>query len=172
MICLDILLSSVDSMALRIETDATSWPEVRFPSSSSIPVISRTLLTFSLLPSFLPSFLPQNLPSVSTLSDQKARKRILLAGASRFNVKPKTGLAFLEENGLLTSEPGLPRSKAIASLLKNSPRLDKKLLGDYLSRPDNIEILTAFIGMFDFKDVSCTLAPSIRCSSSRECLIS
>lgn len=32
--------------------------------------------------------------------------------------------------------------------------LDKRLLGDYISKPDNIDILKAFFGLFDFKNVS------------------
>jgi len=38
--------------------------------------------------------------------------------------------------------------------MKNSPRLDKKLLGDYISRPDNLDILLAYLNLFDFRGVS------------------
>ncbi|CED82462.1 Pattern-formation protein/guanine nucleotide exchange factor [Phaffia rhodozyma] len=118
-ICLQILLSAVQSMAARIESQGETWPA-----------------TF---------------PSFEFLAETKERKRILLVGASRFNTKPKTGLTYLEEHGLLITEPGLSRNQAIASLLKSSPRLDKKVLGEYISRPENIEVLKAFIEMFDFK---------------------
>lgn len=77
-------------------------------------------------------------------------------GASRFNAKPKNGVAFLEENRLIYADLSLEITKprSLATFLKNCTRLDKRLLGDYISKPDNIEVLKAFIGLFDFKDVS------------------
>jgi Sec7-like guanine-nucleotide exchange factor len=49
--------------------------------------------------------------------------------------------------------------KSIATFLKNGPRLDKKLIGDFISKPDNEDILNEFIGLFDFRGVS-RLEPS------------
>ncbi len=77
-----------------------------------------------------------------------------------FNAKPKQGLAFLEESGIITfnsagpGSDGEKRTKAIARFLRQSTRLDKKLLGESISRPDQIELLKAFIGLFDFRGVS------------------
>jgi len=86
----------------------------------------------------------------------------LLTGAARFNKHPKGGIAFLEEHGLITSgasasasdaEKAAARAQSLASFLKSTPRLDKKLLGEFIAKPDNIEILKAFIGQFDFNGV-------------------
>lgn len=79
----------------------------------------------------------------------------MLEGVVRFNEKPKDGIAFLEAKGLIYTEENadLPRHEVLAAFLKQCPRLDKRLLGDYLSRPDNIETLRSFIGLFDFQDV-------------------
>lgn len=73
-----------------------------------------------------------------------------------FNNKPKNGLAFLEENGIIHNDPSeeVPKTKSLALFLKGCTRLDKRLLGDYISKPDNIELLKAFIGLFNFKNVS------------------
>lgn len=79
---------------------------------------------------------------------------MILTGASRFNTKPKTGIAFLEENKLIYTDPNEPRAQSLAVFLKSCARLDKRLLGDYISRPDNIDVLKAYIGLFDFKNVS------------------
>jgi golgi-specific brefeldin A-resistance guanine nucleotide exchange factor 1 len=86
----------------------------------------------------------------------KSRKKIVLTGAARFNVKPKTGIAFLEENQVIYSErsPEVSRETGLAMFLKSCTRLDKRLLGDFISKPENNDILKAFIDLFDFKDVS------------------
>ena len=85
----------------------------------------------------------------------KSQKQLVLTGAARFNAKPKTGLAFLEENRLIYADlsPEVSKAHSLAMFLKNCTRLDKRLLGDFISKPDNIEILKAFIGLFDFKNV-------------------
>ncbi|EST06230.1 Sec7 domain protein [Kalmanozyma brasiliensis GHG001] len=91
--------------------------------------------------------------SSQALAAQKAKKATILDGASRFNAKPKDGLAFLEKEGLLDyGDDSLSREERIARFLKECPRLDKKLVGDYIGRPDNIKVLEAFVGLFDFKD--------------------
>jgi len=79
-----------------------------------------------------------------------------------FNAKPKQGLAFLQKSGIISLDPDAPgddaekRTRAIARLLRHSTRLDKKLLGEFVSRPDQVELLKAFIGLFDFRGVSST----------------
>ena len=65
------------------------------------------------------------------------------------------GLAFLEENGLIYHDlsEGFTRSQSLARFLKSNTRINKKLLGDFLSRPENTEVLKAFVGLFDFRGV-------------------
>lgn len=94
------------------------------------------------------------------LMRSKSQKQLVLTGAARFNAKPKTGLAFLEENGLIYSDlsPEVSKARSLATFLKNCTRLDKRLLGDFISKPDNFEVLKAFIGLFDFKNVGCAFA--------------
>lgn len=96
-----------------------------------------------------------------------------------FNAKPKNGVAFLEKHGIIT--PDAPageddtddkrRTRGIAKFLKGSAasgsgRLDKKELGEYISRPDQLELLKAFIGSFDFSGVSRLKRKSRRCLTS------
>ncbi len=90
--------------------------------------------------------------TAEALAMQKAKKATILDGASRFNAKPKDGLAFLEKKGMLDyGDASLSREERIARFLKECPRLDKKLVGDYIGRPDNVKVLEAFIKLFDFK---------------------
>ncbi|KAG6333981.1 hypothetical protein ID866_5104 [Astraeus odoratus] len=97
---------------------------------------------------------PWNFASIppEDLMQGKSRKKLVLTGAARFNSKPRLGITFLEENGLVYLDPSEPRSRSLAKFLKSCTRLDKRLLGDYISKPDNIELLKEFIGLFDFKD--------------------
>ncbi|KAL1944754.1 hypothetical protein VTO73DRAFT_3184 [Trametes versicolor] len=94
---------------------------------------------------------PEAFPHAGELRHTKSKKRLILTGAARFNAKPKTGLAFLEENKLIYSDPNEPRPLSLAKFLRNSARIDKRLLGDFISRPDNIDVLKEFLRLFDFK---------------------
>lgn len=100
------------------------------------------------------------------LLQTKSQKKLILTGAARFNTKPKTGVIFLEENKLIYQDlsPEVSKPQSLAIFLKGCTRLDKRLLGDYISKPENIEILKAFIGLFDFKDVGPLVSPIKQCS--------
>ncbi|KAJ3778565.1 hypothetical protein FB446DRAFT_840732 [Lentinula raphanica] len=121
-LCLDLLLAFVNDMAKRAEGVYQEWPPVCPPPESLIQT--------------------------------KSQKKLILTGASRFNTKPKTGLAFLEENGLIYADlsDDVDKPLSLARFLKSCSRLDKRLLGDFISRPDNLDVLKAFIGLFNFKD--------------------
>lgn len=127
LISLEILLSYVSAMAERFEEGDEPWPA--------------------------------SAPSPETLTSRKDRKGVLLIGAALFNAKPKQGLAMLEKEGIITpdSGPGTEaekRTRGIAKFLRQSTRLDKRLLGDYISRPDQLDLLKAFMSLFDFRGVS------------------
>ena len=83
--------------------------------------------------------------------------------ADKFNEKPKEGIIMLQENGFLPT-PVDPES--LAKILKYTPRINKTLLGDYISKPVNIEILKSFISDFDFVGVSAFNIETYRRSSS------
>ncbi|GAA6005362.1 hypothetical protein JCM11491_002672 [Sporobolomyces phaffii] len=92
------------------------------------------------------------------VSRSKSNKQMLLEGAAAFNTKPKVGIKFLEEHGVITKEPS-----SLANFLKTTPKLDKKLLGDFISRPDQIEVLKSFMQSMDFTG-------KIICDAMRELL--
>ncbi|KAF8163113.1 Sec7-like domain is implicated in guanine nucleotide exchange function [Crassisporium funariophilum] len=122
-LCLELLLAFVNDMASRANEETESpWP-LEYPTTES-------------------------------LLQAKSKKKLILTGAARFNAKPKTGLAFLEENGLIYANVSadITRARSLAMFLKDCTAIDKRLLGDFISKPDNIEILKAFIDLFDFKN--------------------
>ncbi|BEJ15721.1 hypothetical protein CspHIS471_0503260 [Cutaneotrichosporon sp. HIS471] len=123
MLCLEILLSYVDSMANRLEQVEDEWPA--------------------------------DAPSVDELKTNKSRKAVLIAGTAQFNVKPKVGIQQLLDSGIIVPDdgPGTDHERklrGIARFLRNTSRLDKKLVGEYISHPDRLDLLKAFIGLFDF----------------------
>ncbi len=145
MLPLEILLSFVSSMTDRLEQGSDSSPKVCLHIYST-----RRADTL------------KNTSAAETLTSRKSRKDLLLTGTAIFNAKPKQGLAFLEKNGIISVDQAgadseaEKRTKATARFLRHSTRLDKKLLGEYISRPDQIELLKAFIGLFDFRGVCST----------------
>lgn len=94
------------------------------------------------------SYVPQEYTPLEEVLNTKEKKRLLLTGAARFNKRPKTGIAFLKEHGFVNETP-----ESLSIFLKNTPRLDKRLLGDFISKPNNTDILNAFMALFDFKEV-------------------
>ncbi|KAF8636714.1 hypothetical protein AX17_003517 [Amanita inopinata Kibby_2008] len=121
-LCLDMLLAFINDMAARVDGSAQPWP------------------TEFLAP--------------QSLIQTKSQKELILTGAARFNTKPKAGVAFLEDKNLIYADlsPGVSKPRSLAKFLKGCTRLDKRLLGDYISKPENIDVLKAFIGLFDFQN--------------------
>lgn len=95
----------------------------------------------------------QGSPATQGLLDRKSTKNLVSTGVARFNANPKLGLLFLEENKLIYADPNVPHPQSLAEFLKSCARIDKRILGDFISKPDNLGILEAFIGLFDFKNV-------------------
>ncbi|KAJ7168148.1 hypothetical protein C8R43DRAFT_983232 [Mycena crocata] len=124
-LCLDLLLAFVNDMAARADGSAQSWPT--------------------------------GFPEPESLIQAKSQKKLIVTAAARFNDKPKKGVAFLEENQLIYSDlphnaPESAKAHNLAVFLKGCARLDKRLLGDYLSREENLPLLKAFVGLIDFRN--------------------
>lgn len=79
----------------------------------------------------------------------KKKKRLLTQGTDLFNQRPEKGVQFLQENGILsaTLDP-----LEIAHFLRENSGLDKKMIGEYISKKKNVEskILEVFVKSFDF----------------------
>ncbi|KAF2491994.1 Sec7-domain-containing protein [Lophium mytilinum] len=86
-------------------------------------------------------------PDPAHLREQRARKKIIIRGATKFNENPKGGIAFLTSQGIIKG-PNDPR--CIAEFVKGTARVDKRVLGEYISKKSNEGILSAFIDLFDF----------------------
>ncbi|XP_027210756.1 Golgi-specific brefeldin A-resistance guanine nucleotide exchange factor 1 isoform X2 [Penaeus vannamei] len=121
------------------------------------PVSSGYLLGLGLLGGFSP-VTPQLRPRC-VLSDSskvsreqllalKEKKKLLAAGTDQFNAKPEKGIKFLQENGIVSCSV-----EDIAVFLRENPRLSKQMIGEYVSKKKNVDILSAFVKSFEFRNL-------------------
>ncbi|KAI5201572.1 Sec7-domain-containing protein [Aureobasidium subglaciale] len=89
----------------------------------------------------------EGLPCLEALREQRTRKQVIIRGAAKFNENPKAGLAFLASQGVIEN---LEDSMSITRFLKGTSRIDKKVLGEFISKRSNEVILDAFLDLFDF----------------------
>ncbi|XP_054061785.1 Golgi-specific brefeldin A-resistance guanine nucleotide exchange factor 1 isoform X1 [Rissa tridactyla] len=88
------------------------------------------------------------LPSPQELMQIKNKKKLLITGTEQFNQKPKKGIQFLQEKNLLATPID---NNEIARWLRENPRLDKKMIGEFVSDRKNIDLLESFVGTFSFQ---------------------
>ncbi|KAJ5719445.1 hypothetical protein N7493_007900 [Penicillium malachiteum] len=86
-------------------------------------------------------------PPQERLRTQRRTKKLIIKGAQMFNENPKAGIAYLAEHGIIEDarDPVL-----VARFLKGTTRLSKKVLGEFISKRDNEELLGAFVDLLDF----------------------
>ncbi|CAJ1057648.1 Golgi-specific brefeldin A-resistance guanine nucleotide exchange factor 1 isoform X6 [Xyrichtys novacula] len=87
-------------------------------------------------------------PDSQELLDIRTKKKLLITGTEQFNLKPKKGIQFLQEKNLL-SDP--INHNQVAQWLRENPRLDKKMIGEYISDRNNMELLDSFVNTFTFQ---------------------
>lgn len=147
--CLDTLLELVQHMAGRLSEVRRRLPPSFCPFPAHPPSLPQS--GSASRPSSPSSSSAIN---ASAVLSSKSSKRRLLEGAAAFNLKPKVGLKYLEEHGLIYAEqPPIPRPESLARFFRNAPKLDKKVLGEFISRPEQLDVLKAFMQGLDFKGV-------------------
>ncbi|KAI0265936.1 hypothetical protein BC834DRAFT_158606 [Gloeopeniophorella convolvens] len=95
---------------------------------------------------------PDVAEDLSRFESARQKKTTLVEGIRRFNLKPKKGLEYLVEVGLLPSmEP-----QDVAKFLLNTDGLSKALIGEYLGEGDEVHIATmhAFVDLIDLRNTS------------------
>ncbi|XP_054008393.1 Golgi-specific brefeldin A-resistance guanine nucleotide exchange factor 1 [Hylaeus anthracinus] len=93
-----------------------------------------------------------NLPTREELLAIKSNKRWLVLGTEKFNENPREGIAKLTEHNLLGGSPGNPDPEKVAKFLKENPGLDKKAIGEYISKKENKNVLNCFVHNFDLRN--------------------
>ncbi|OWF51783.1 Golgi-specific brefeldin A-resistance guanine nucleotide exchange factor 1 [Mizuhopecten yessoensis] len=90
------------------------------------------------------------IPGTEELSAVKHKKKLYYTGTEQFNQKPSKGISFLQEQNLLSTplDPG-----EVITFLKENPRLDKAMIGEYIAKKANAKVLEAFVKAFNFEDL-------------------
>ncbi|KAH9882098.1 hypothetical protein J1614_001270 [Plenodomus biglobosus] len=141
----DVCMDIVGLLSRNAFPDSATWSTVNVP-----PLCLDALLGFvqSIADRLDEEPVTEGFPSADSLRHQRARKKIIIKGATKFNEKPKAGIAFLASQGIIKDAED-PR--CIAEFVKGTTRVDKKVLGEFISKKGNEAILSAFISLFDFK---------------------
>ncbi|KAI8326498.1 hypothetical protein GQ54DRAFT_336661 [Martensiomyces pterosporus] len=88
--------------------------------------------------------------TLAQLQDRKKHKETMSRAAQLFNEKPKDGIAYLQKVGALPPENSTELTQQLARFLYETPTINKKLLGEFLAKPSNLEVLQTYIQLFDF----------------------
>lgn len=86
-------------------------------------------------------------PDREKLREQRARKKIIIKGATKFNENPKSGIAFLAANEIIDNPDN---AHSVAKFLRGTIRISKTVLGEYLAKRSHEHILEAFLDLFNF----------------------
>eukprot|EP00873_Tetraselmis_striata_P021183 jgi/Tetstr1/441447/TSEL_029692.t1 len=83
----------------------------------------------------------------NNIESRKAYKTGFQEGIALFNKKPKKGIAFMQEHGMLGTS-----TEDIAVFLQRTKGLNKTLIGDYLGERDDtcIKVMHAYVDSMDF----------------------
>ncbi|CAG0901854.1 unnamed protein product [Darwinula stevensoni] len=100
---------------------------------------------------YRPSFpVSENIPTHEELMAVKHKKKLLAVGSEQFNIKASKGIQFMQDNMLLSN---MLDPDEVALFLRDNHRLDKKMIGEYISNRKNLSILEAFVKSFDFREL-------------------
>lgn len=93
----------------------------------------------------LPIF--EGYPDRGKLKEQRARKKVIIRGATKFNENPQSGIAFLSSEGIIDNRDDV---HSVVKFLRGTTRISKSVLGEFISKKSNEQILEAFLDLFDF----------------------
>lgn len=130
--------------------------ELSLPESASFTTDNVPPICLEGLISFV-NKLSEQIKTVDPISEQtthellikKEKKKEFIAATKIFNQKPKDGLKALEDKGFIKSSTDI--HELAIFFYEKSSRLNKKVLGEFLAKPSNLELLKEFYSLFDFE---------------------
>lgn len=79
----------------------------------------------------------------------KSQKMAFISCTTFFNTSPKLGVQELYKKGFVSNPSDI--DELARFIFSKSTRLNKKVLGEYLAKPSNIDLLKKFIHLFEFE---------------------
>lgn len=157
----DLCLDMVGLLSRNAFPDAATWSTTNVP-----PLCLDALLGYihSIAERLDDEPSTDGYPSLESLRKQRALKKVIIKGTAKFNESPKAGMSFLASQGIIEN---LDDPKQVAAFLRATTRLDKRVLGDFISKRDRTDLLTAFMETFDFTDLRLDEALRILLNSFR-----
>ncbi|KAM9910565.1 hypothetical protein OXX69_004370 [Metschnikowia pulcherrima] len=125
-------------------------PESAITTTDNVPPIClEGILSFvSSINARAKSYPPDKSDSKHPLVANKVQKNSFIKCTEIFNDNPKKGIAALAESQFINN---VDDAKELAEFFfQKSTRLNKKVLGEYLAKPANAEVLKEFMFLFDF----------------------
>lgn len=89
------------------------------------------------------------LPTPDELKSTRMKKKLVTQSVDLFNTSPSKCIQFLKDNNIFSADTDLFTQQLI-KYLKETPALDKKIIGEYLSNRKNTVILEKFVNSFGF----------------------
>ncbi|KAI4455886.1 guanyl-nucleotide exchange factor [Holotrichia oblita] len=147
LLSLDALLTVIES----IENNCSKKINLKTELDNSIKTGENSLENITnILEKHPRQKISDKIPTREELLETKSIKKWLPMGTEHFNIKPKKGIQFLQEHGVLKHDHD---PHEIVQFLRENPALDKRMIGDYISSRNNPQVLEAFVNMFDFTDM-------------------
>uniref|UniRef100_A0A3Q2XPJ0 Golgi-specific brefeldin A-resistance guanine nucleotide exchange factor 1 n=1 Tax=Hippocampus comes TaxID=109280 RepID=A0A3Q2XPJ0_HIPCM len=141
LLSLEALLTVIDSTEANCQAKVLD-NTARKDQSEKLPVEEENKILKN------PQRFSSSLPDSQELLEIRTKKKLLIAGTEQFNLKPKKGIQFLQEKGLLSNPMD---NNQVAQWLRENPRLDKKMIGEFVSDRNNMELLDSFVNTFAFQ---------------------
>lgn len=94
----------------------------------------------------------QRLPKADELKSVRNKKRLITQSTDLFNSSATKAIQFLKDNKIFSQDPDV-FNKQLIEYLKETLALDKKIIGEYLTKRNNTEILEQFVESFSFTNL-------------------
>lgn len=143
--------------------DAASWSTFSVPPLCLDALLSFLSTLVSRIDSPPPPPSPKELAFAKLADTNKDRKKLVIEATTLFNEKPAKGVRLIVEKGLVHDDS----PAAVLAFLQSSGRIDKKVLGEFVSGFKNTVYLDLFINSFDFQDQTLDEAMRDLCAAIR-----
>ncbi|KAL9013623.1 MAG: hypothetical protein Q9173_001700 [Seirophora scorigena] len=144
----DLCEDMVGLLARNAFPDAATWSTTNVPALCLDTLLGYVQFIADRLQQD-PQTRPGSYPNPEELRERRARKKIVIRGATKFNEHPRSGIAYLASQGIIDSPDN---AHSVAAFLRGTTRISKSVLGDFLSKKANDQLLEAFMDLFDFNN--------------------